>query len=228
MTHWLRTLLTIVAPIIGIFASLMLREWRDDILHAFPFVIAHGPISARALVFWALVAIPVVAAAWQWYSTQRGERDKRARREQVEMRHASAVSVSLTRGTGDVSLWSSNRSTHLIRGIQIVAIPDDEEWMEERDGPLPAVQPSHVSGVSLTYPIAGGWFYATMDQLNPGRGLQVLKATLRAVDFTRIDFDVAWLDHEGLQRKSHGTADVRVVEGEIALRPRPTPLRSNA
>jgi hypothetical protein len=46
----------------------MWREWRDDIVGAFPFVLGHGPISVRAVAFWIVVSIPVISVAWQLYA----------------------------------------------------------------------------------------------------------------------------------------------------------------
>ena len=43
-------------------------------------------------------------------------------------------------------------------------------------------------------------------------------------DYTVMEFDVFWNDHEGRQRKSHGIADVRTADGDVTLKPRIIPV----
>jgi len=211
MGRWLRWALGVIAPIVGIFAGVMTREWRDDILGAFPFVVGNGPVVWRAVAFWLLVSVPVAFAAWSFLHARRQEvaGDKR------EAAHAGALGLSLSRAGETSGLWITNRGTHVITDIRVVATPD--EWASVE---LPLVS-GGAADAQLMYPMAGGWFFASVLQLSPGRGLLLCAVAFAATDFTRIAFDCSWLDHDGKQRKSYALADLRSVDGEIGLRPRP-------
>ena len=74
----------------------------------------------------------------------------------------------------------------------------------------------------MVYPYLGAWFYATIPQLNPSRGYMIAKAKLAQQDYTAMEFEVSWNDHEGRCRKSYGSADVR-TGGTITLQPRSLP-----
>jgi hypothetical protein len=151
---------------------------------------------------------------------QRKEEERRLKA--IEAVHARALGLTLSHDKHLVRLWGSNRGTHHIQEIEINAIPDAEDWQEFTHGSLPKLQPSGVPGVAVEYPFAGSWFFAKVDQLNPGHGLMIVISELEEGDFTMIDFDVSWNDHEGKQRKSHTVVDVGSARGEVPLEPRGT------
>ncbi len=135
-------------------------------------------------------------------------------------RHATALALSVSRDGYELRLWASNRGTYLIRDIEVNAIPAADDWLERTHGPLPRLVESGSGSSKLVCPISGGWFYATIPQLSPSRGHMIASGKLEPHDYTLMDFDVFWNDHEGRQRKSHGIADVRVVDGDVTLKPR--------
>jgi hypothetical protein len=215
MDKWLRWTLGVIAPVVGVFAGVMSREWREDILGAFPFVMGEGPIAWRAVAFWGLVCIPVVFAGWTFRIARREEVAGQRRRTEAEAAHAGALTLTVSR-TGDiVELWANNRGTHFIRDIELVAIADHEGPVQ-----LPPLVANGVPGVTVWLPL-GDWFIARVSQLNPDKGLLIGEARFAVGDFTRIDFDCSWHDHEGKKRKSHAVTDLATVEREIPLVPRP-------
>ena len=154
---------------------------------------------------------------------QQAKRDEERREQAIESIHARALELRLSLSDDDkqtrhLCVWVVNRGTHIIRDVEINAIPDDKEWMEHTHGPLPSVRPG-APGVEVTYPILGGWFLAKVNQLSPNRGLAIVESQLKEGDYTKIDFDVFWNDHEGKQRKGHAVVDA-AVEGDISLEPR--------
>lgn len=137
-------------------------------------------------------------------------------------RHAHALAITISREDRDKTLTVGimNRGTHVIEDIEVNAIPDDENWLPASHGPLPQVVERGSDHVELFYPIAGGWFHARCAKLSPGRGYSVLAAKLRDGDYSRMDFDAFWNDHEGMQRKVHGVVEVRSCPGDVPLEPR--------
>jgi hypothetical protein len=221
MNIWLRWALGVMAPIVGIFAGVMTREWRDDIFNAFPFAWGSGPISWPAVAFWSLVSIPVLFAGWTFRSARIAETKSDELRLDVDGAHARALALTLSNTDEGTSLWVTNGGTHVLRDVEVIAIPDDER---------PQAMPPLVIGgasVSLTYPIVGGWFLANVPQLNPGKGVRLCVGTVGPEDLTRFDFDISWHDHTGMQRKSHAVADLRTVAHEIELTPRPGRTRAS-
>jgi hypothetical protein len=220
MTRWLRWTLTALASIATVFAGIMARVWGDDIFGSFPFWWGLGPISLRAVAFWLVVAVPFVAAVWGLRATHREKQETQRRQRDEEEGHARAVALRVSHESDKLRLVSENQGTHLVRDIQIVADRGDA-WRAPDREPLPELAPSGAPGVALTYPIAGGWFIAGVEQLSPGRGLAIASARLRENDFTQIRFLVSWHDHEGRLRKRMGVADLKSSVGEISLAPRP-------
>jgi nucleoside phosphorylase len=137
--------------------------------------------------------------------------------------HATALGLSVSRDEHELQLWAFNRGTHVIRDIEVTAIPAAEDWFERTHGPLPKIEPGSESS-NLVYPIVGGWFHATIPQLSPSRGYMIARGNLNSRDYTVMDFDVFWNDHEGRQRKSNGVADVRTADGDLTLKPRVRPV----
>lgn len=134
--------------------------------------------------------------------------------------HARALTLRLSRDNNLFILWASNTGTHVIRDIEINAIPDAEDWYETTHGCLPKLQQTEVRGVEVVYPILGGWFCAKVSQLNPNRGLGIATFEIVHRDYTKIDFDVFWNDYTGMQRKSHAVVDVGSETEDVPLRPR--------
>jgi hypothetical protein len=216
MKSWLRWGLGVIAPIVGIFAGIATREWRDDILNAFPFFLGSGPISWRAVAFWTLVCIPVLFAGTTFYVTRQAELKSEHLRTSEDDAHARALALTLSNADDGTGLWIANRGTHVLNDLEVVAIPDDER---PQDLP-PLTTGGGSTQVRLTYPILGGWFLANIEQLNPGKGLRICVSALSPEHFTRFEFDISWHDHTGKQRKSHAVADLRTVTHEIELQPR--------
>lgn len=133
--------------------------------------------------------------------------------------HATALALSVSRDAHEMRLWAFNRGTHVIRDIEVTAVPAAEDWFESTHGPLPKIALGSESS-KLSYPILGGWFHATIPQLSPSRGCMIASGNLDPHDYTMMDFDVFWNDHEGRQRKGHGVADVRSTDGDVTLKPR--------
>jgi hypothetical protein len=125
--------------------------------------------------------------------------------------------LSLSRDEQGLSISASNGGTHVVRDIEINAIPDAEDWHELTHGRLPNLQSTEAPGVSVVYPIVGGWFHATVKQLNPNRGFTIARFQISENSYTRMDFDVFWNDHQGKQRKSHVVVDVASMQGELPL-----------
>jgi Alpha/beta hydrolase family len=142
--------------------------------------------------------------------------------------HAQAVALDISCDQDVFSLGALNIGTHVIRDIEINAIPDAEDWHEATHGCLPKVETSYTHGVEVVYPIAGGWLYAKVAQLNPNRGFMVATFQIERGDYTKIDFDVFWNDHTGMQRKSHAVVDVASVTGDLPLKPRRAATRPSA
>lgn len=138
--------------------------------------------------------------------------------------HATALALSVSRDGHELRLWATNRGTHVIRDIEVSAIPAAEDWFEHTHGPLPKLFESGSESSKLVYPILGGWFYATIPQLSPGRGYMIARGTLGPDDYTVMDFDVCWNDHEGRQRKSNAVADFRTADGDVPLKHRVRPI----
>lgn len=134
--------------------------------------------------------------------------------------YINAVSLTSEREGSNISLSVLNRGTHIIRDIEINAIPDDMDWFEHTHGPLPNLKEMGARQVEIICPIMGGWFYATISQLNPNRGFTIATFEIRSGDYTKIDFDVFWNDHTGMQRKSNGVVDLLSIDHNIALKPR--------
>ena len=134
--------------------------------------------------------------------------------------HARALRLDLARRGTVLDVSALNQGTHIIRDIEINAIPDDEDWFEQSHGPLPKLIESGARGVEIVYPIVGGWFSATVTQLNPMRGCGLASFEIAPAAFTRMDFDVFWNDHTGKQRKAHAVADVNTLQGDLGLKPR--------
>jgi hypothetical protein len=128
--------------------------------------------------------------------------------------------LTASRKDNILSLTASNKGTHLIRDIEINAFPDDEDWFERTHGPLPKLQEQGARGVEVVYPILGGWFHATVSQLNPNRGINLASFEFTAGDYTKIDFDVFWNDHTGMQRKAHAVVDLLLLDNDVPLEPR--------
>jgi hypothetical protein len=143
-------------------------------------------------------------------------RDER-QREEV---HARALRLDISRDGSVLRISALNQGTHVIRDIEIKAIPDDEHWFERTHGPLPRLVDGGGRGIEVWYPIVGGWFHAAIEQLNPNRGWTFGTFELKSTDYTIIDFDVAWNDHMGQQRKAHAVADVSAVDESLDLKPR--------
>jgi nucleoside phosphorylase len=137
--------------------------------------------------------------------------------------HATSLALSLSHNGDELQVSAYNLGTHVIRDIEVNAIPDAEDWFEHTHGPLPKIEPGSELP-KLVYPIMGGWFHATIPQLNPSRGCIIARGNLSAHDYTVMDFDVFWNDHEGMQRKSHVVADVRTANGYLNLKPRVKPF----
>ncbi len=131
--------------------------------------------------------------------------------------HASAVGLSVSRDQDDARLWVTNRGTHRVEAIEVNAIPADDDWHRSTHGPLPELELDPPRGVELVHPILGGWFYATVERLSPGRGLMIAAFRLDVANYDAIDFDLSWIDHAGLQRKSHAVAELGRVDGDIAM-----------
>ena len=74
--------------------------------------------------------------------------------------HASALALSLSRDAHQLQLWASNRGTHVIRDIEVNAIPAAEDWSERTHGPLPKIEPGSES-TKLVY-LLGSWFHPTI------------------------------------------------------------------
>jgi hypothetical protein len=143
-------------------------------------------------------------------------------------RHARALGLTVSHddshGAHELTIAVINRGTHVIEEIEINAIPDDDDWLEVTHGPLPAViAGGGASAVRLWYPIPGAWFHAQVSKLNVDRGYTILRSELKDEDYTRIDFDVFWNDHTGMQRKAHAVADVRGLLTDVPLKPRRAP-----
>lgn len=134
--------------------------------------------------------------------------------------HARALDLSISHDGDSVSVWITNVGTHVIEDIEVNAIPADDDWFERTHGPLPRLTSPGHGAVEITYPIAGGWFYARVQRLSPNRGVALGTFSLRPTDYTEMDVDVFWNDHGGLQRKSHATCNVRGTTGSISLKPR--------
>jgi len=135
-------------------------------------------------------------------------------------RHSRALDITLAHEGTSATVWVSNVGTHVIRDVEINAIPADDDWFERTHGPLPRLTSSGHKSVELTYPILGGWFHARVDQLSPNRGVGLATLALTPKDYTQIDIDAFWNDHAGLQRKSHGMVDVRLTSGSVSMQPR--------
>jgi hypothetical protein len=159
------------------------------------------------------------------FNAFKNERERRARRDAaaVEDVHARALRLDVSRDGSLLRVSALNQGTHVIRDIEINAIPDDEDWYERTHGPLPRLVEGGGRGIDVTYPILGGWFHATVAQLSPNRGWTVATFEMKSTDYTVIDFDVFWNDHTGQQRKAHAVGDVRTLHGDLALKPRPEP-----
>jgi hypothetical protein len=136
--------------------------------------------------------------------------------------HAAALSLSIARDGKELRVSVINSGTHVIRDIEVNAIPADDDWFEHTHGPLPRLV-SGSAASTLVYPIVGGWFHAAIPQLSPNRGYTIASGHIDPSDYTMMDFDLFWNDHEGRQRKSHGLADVRTTAGDVALKPRVPP-----
>lgn len=153
------------------------------------------------------------------FNAFKDDRDHRISQEQVsaEHLHARALRLDLERHGTVLHISALNQGTHIIRDIEINAIPDAEDWFEQSHGPLPKLIASGGRGVEVVYPIVGGWFYATVTQLSPNRGCGVARFETTSANYTQIDFDVFWNDHTGRQRKAHKVADVNALEGDLGL-----------
>ena len=134
--------------------------------------------------------------------------------------HANVLRLSVSRDRQGYGLWVTNSGTHAVRDIEIVAIPDDESWFQDTHGGLPGIN-GKAEEVELVSPIAGGWFMAKVRQLNPDRGLMIAGYNIEPGEYSQIDFDLFWNDHEGMQRKSQGAHDV-ATGGDLTLRARET------
>ena len=134
--------------------------------------------------------------------------------------HARALTLTVSRDHNLFSLWAANGGTHVIRDIEINAIPEAEDWHENTHGRLPKLGQTEVHGVEVVYPILGGWFHAKVSQLNPNRGFMIASFEIEHRDYTRFDIDVSWNDHTGMQRKSHAVVDVGSVTKDLPLQPR--------
>jgi hypothetical protein len=149
------------------------------------------------------------------------ERSARAAEQQARLAEAervrSSVGLDVTHDGDDGRLWVSNRGLHVIRDIEISAIPDDEDWMPETHGSFPLIHKDAPPGVTLTTPILGGWFHAQVIQLSPGRGICVVRYHDRVDDYQQIDMDLNWNDHDGRQRKAHVVANLRECVGALAV-----------
>jgi hypothetical protein len=156
------------------------------------------------------------------FTAFKDDRDHRINQEEISADdlHARALRVEVKRHGTALHISALNQGTHVIRDIEINAIPDDEDWFEQSHGPLPKLIEGGGRGVEVVYPIAGGWFYATVAQLSPSRGCGVASFETTSADYTQIDFDVFWNDHTGKQRKAHKVADVNTLEGDLWLEPR--------
>jgi hypothetical protein len=148
------------------------------------------------------------------------ERVTRQQNAATEDVHARALRLDVSREGSVLQISATNQGTHVIRDIEINAIPDDEDWFERSHGPLPKLIEGGSRDVEVVCPIVGGWFYATARQLNPNRGWTIASFDLKSENYTRIDFDVFWNDHTGKQRKAHAVADVKALDGDLGLRPR--------
>jgi hypothetical protein len=136
-------------------------------------------------------------------------------------RARTAVSLRVSHAEDGSRLWVENSGLHVVRDIEIAAIPEEEEWPPQPHGPLPRLHDDQSGpGVRLTAPITGGWFLARVDQLSPGRGVQVVHYDEDVDDYQRLDIDLWWNDHEGLQRKGHVSAHLRECDGSLEMTPR--------
>ena len=147
---------------------------------------------------------------------RQAEIEQAERDEAVDSFHARAVGLRVSQYGNEMTLSITNRGTHLITDIEINAIPDDENWHETTHGSLPLVKDKSTGVIS---PIMGGWFLAHVARLSPNRGIGIVTWQPSESYFTQIDFDVFWIDHTGMQRKSHAEFDV-TVEGQVELIPR--------
>jgi len=136
--------------------------------------------------------------------------------QELELReHSRALDISLSMSDEGLLVWISNQGTHIIKDIEVTAVADTEMAVS-----LPAlIEPGPVD-VDLTYPILGGWWFARIHQITPNRGLAVGPFCVNEGDFTDIDFDVSWIDHDGKQRKSHAEVDVASDSWRVPLTPR--------
>jgi hypothetical protein len=149
------------------------------------------------------------------------ERSARAAKKHAEMVEAervrSAVRIDVSHHGEDGYLFVGNTGLHVVHDIEVTAIPDDEDWMPMTHGSLPYIYSDTGPDVTLTAPIAGGWFYATVTKLSPGRGVSVVHYHDRMDDYQRIDIDVNWNDHDGRQRKAQVTGNLRECDGALSM-----------
>lgn len=182
-----------------------------------------GALIWLKLAFGAVAVIGAVVALFLLLK----ERSARATEQQSEQAEAervrSAVGLDVSHDGDDGYLWVTNRGLHVVHDIEIGAIPDDEDWMPTTHGALPRIYEDTGPGVTLTAPIVGGWFYAEVTRLSPGRGTCVAHYHDGGNDYQQIDIDVKWNDHEGRQRKAHVTADLRECIGALTMTPRSLP-----
>ena len=182
---------------------------------------ANGPVWLR--VSFAVIALVGAVIALVLLFNERSVYRRESEEEQFDVERAErAVGLSLMREKEETTLVAMNNGDHIVRDVEIWAIPLDEDWHPETHGPLPRVHGDSRSGVKLE-PVVGGWFSAEIGQLNPGNGVPLLKYEDVDADYQRVGIDLRWNDHEGRQRKAVATADLRGYDlafSELDVKPR--------
>lgn len=134
---------------------------------------------------------------------------ERAAREVTAKRVRSAVGLDLSHDGDGGRLLVTNRGLHVVRDVEVTAIPADEDWMPETHGVLPRLYSDTGPGVTLTSKIVGGWLHAQVNQLNPGRGVCIARYHEGQNDYRAMDIDINWNDHDDRQRKAHVSTSLK-------------------
>lgn len=176
-------------------------------------------VAALEIEGWWVVALAiagaVTAAGWSMWTSVLYPALVADVAQRIEERHARAVGLSIHDRTFSVI----NQGTHEVRDVKINAMADggdlDEMLMASRFDPGPAE-------VVQVLAMPGNDFVVEIAQLTPSRGWTVgTFAPAERDETSRVRFDVAWLDHNGLRRTAVGVTDVMAAGySQIELTPR--------